>query len=112
MEPTPFEGEPLRRGSSLKPLSGFFQNRAAGAIVVCWSSGGREPLTTFKIEIEREDDGRWLAEVVELPGILAYGDTEQAVVSKVQALALSVIAERLEHGETRPEPLSISFNAA
>ena len=69
-------------------------------------------MTTFKIEIEREDDGRWLAEVVELPGVLAYGDTEQAAVSKVQALALRVIAERLEHGETGPEPLSISFNAA
>jgi predicted RNase H-like HicB family nuclease len=69
-------------------------------------------LTTFKIEIEREDDGRWLAEVVELPGVLEYGDTEQVAVSKVQALALRVIAERLEHGETSPEPLSISFNAA
>jgi predicted RNase H-like HicB family nuclease len=53
-------------------------------------------LTTFKIELDREDDGRWLAEVVELPGVLAYGDTEQAAVSKVQALALRVIAERLE----------------
>jgi predicted RNase H-like HicB family nuclease len=69
-------------------------------------------LTTFKIEIEREDDGRWLAEVVELPGVLAYGDTEQTAVSKVRALALRVIAERLKHGETGPEPLSISFNAA
>jgi predicted RNase H-like HicB family nuclease len=69
-------------------------------------------VTTFKIEIEREDDGRWLAEVVELPGVLAYGDTEQAAVSKVQALALRVIAERLEHGETSLEPLGISFNAA
>jgi predicted RNase H-like HicB family nuclease len=69
-------------------------------------------LTTFKIEIEREDDGRWLAEVVKLPGVLAYGDTEQAAVSKVQALALRVIAERREHGETGTDPLSISFNAA
>jgi len=69
-------------------------------------------LTTFKIEIERENDGRWLAEVVKLPGVLAYCDTEQAAISKVQALALRVIAERLEHGETGPEPLSISFNAA
>ena len=70
------------------------------------------PLITFKIEIEREDDGRWLAEVVELPGVLAYGDTQETAVSRVQALALRVIAERLEHGEAGPELLSISFNAA
>ena len=67
---------------------------------------------TFKVEIEREDDGRWLAEVVELPGVLAYGDTEQTALSRVQALALRVIAERLEHSEAGPDLLSISFNAA
>jgi len=69
-------------------------------------------LITFKVEIEREDDGRWLAEVIELPGVLAYGDTEQTALSKVQALALRVMAERLEHGEAGPDLLSISFNAA
>ena len=69
-------------------------------------------MITFKVEIEREDDGRWLAEVVELPGVLAYGDSEQAALSRVQALALRVIAERLEHGEAGPDLLSISFNAA
>jgi predicted RNase H-like HicB family nuclease len=67
---------------------------------------------TFKVEIEQEDDGRWLAEVVDLPGVLAYGDSQQAALAKVQALALRVIAERLEHGETAPDLLSISFNAA
>jgi len=69
-------------------------------------------LLTFKVEVEREEDGRWLAEVVELPGVLAYGETEQAALSRVQALALRVIAERLEHGEAGPDLLSISFNAA
>ena len=69
-------------------------------------------MITFKLEIEREDDGRWLAEVVELPGVLAYGETEQAALSRVQALALRVIAERLEHGEAGADLLSISFNAA
>jgi predicted RNase H-like HicB family nuclease len=68
-------------------------------------------LITFKIETEREHDGRWLAEVVELRGVLAYGDTQQAALSRVQALALRVGAERLEHGETGRELLSISFNA-
>jgi len=67
---------------------------------------------TFKVEIEQEEDGRWLAEVVELPGVLAYGDSQEDAVSKVQALALRVLAERLEHGEAGPELLSISFNAA
>lgn len=69
-------------------------------------------MITFRVEIEQEDDGRWLAEVVELPGVLAYGDTQAPAVSRVQALALRVIAERLEHGEAGPELLSISFNAA
>ena len=69
-------------------------------------------MIAFKVETEREDDGRWLAEVLELPGVLAYGDSPQAAVAKVQALALRVIAERLEHGEAGPDLLSISFNAA
>jgi len=69
-------------------------------------------LITFKVEVEREEDGRWLAEVLELPGVLAYGESQAAAVAKVQALALRVIAERLEHGETGPELLSISFAAA
>jgi len=66
----------------------------------------------FKVETEQEEDGRWLAEVVELAGVLAYGEPQEAALSKVQALALRVIAERLEHGEGGPELLSISFNAA
>lgn len=69
-------------------------------------------MITFKVETEQEDDGRWLAEVLELPGVLAYGDTQQAALSRVQALALRVVAERLEHGEAGPDLLSISFNAA
>ena len=69
-------------------------------------------MITFKVEIEQEDDGRWLAEVVDLPGVLAHGETQPAALAKVQALALRVIAERLEHGETAPDLLSISFNAA
>lgn len=66
----------------------------------------------FKVEVEQEEDGRWLAEVLELPGVLAYGESQEAAVSRVQALALRVVAERLEHGEAGPELLSISFAAA
>ena len=53
----------------------------------------------LKIEIEREDDGRWICEVLELPGVMAYGGTRKGALAAVQALALRVIADRLEHGE-------------
>ena len=66
----------------------------------------------FKVEIERESDGRWIAEVLELPGVMAYGATADEARAKVQALTLRVVAERLEHGETGPDLLSISFAAA
>lgn len=66
----------------------------------------------FEVEVEQEEDGRWLAEVLELPGVLAYGQNQDAAVSRVQALALRVVAERLEHGEAGPQLLSISFAAA
>ena len=66
----------------------------------------------IELELEQEDDGRWLAEVLELPGVLAYGGTPDGAKSKVQALALRVVADRLEHGEAGPDFLSISFDAA
>lgn len=66
----------------------------------------------FRVEVEREEDGRWLAEVPELPGVLAYGSSASEAQAKVQALALRVVADRLEHGEAGPELINISFNAA
>lgn len=57
----------------------------------------------MKIELDREDDGRWIAEVPDLPGVMVYGVTEQEAVSKAEALALRVIADRLDHGEMVPE---------
>jgi predicted RNase H-like HicB family nuclease len=56
-----------------------------------------------KIEIDREKDGRWIAEVPELPGVMAYAKTRAQALAKVEALALRVIADRLEHGESIPE---------
>ena len=67
---------------------------------------------TFRLEIEKEEDGRWIAEVMGLPGVLAYGQTAEEAKAKVQALALRVIADRLEHGEADPVLLTISFAAA
>jgi predicted RNase H-like HicB family nuclease len=57
----------------------------------------------MKIDIEKEDDGRWIAEVSDLPGVLAYGKTRTEAIAKVEALALRVIADRIDHGETIPE---------
>jgi predicted RNase H-like HicB family nuclease len=57
----------------------------------------------MKIEIEREDDGRWIAEVPDLAGVMVYGATREEAISKVQSLALRVIADRLDHGEGIPE---------
>jgi predicted RNase H-like HicB family nuclease len=52
------------------------------------------------IEIEQEKDGRWISEVPQIPGVMVYGDTQEEAIYKVQALALHVLADKLEHGET------------
>jgi predicted RNase H-like HicB family nuclease len=57
----------------------------------------------LSVEVEQEDDGRWLAEVPELPGVLAYGGTRTEALDRAQALALRVLADRLEHGEPVPQ---------
>jgi len=57
----------------------------------------------MKIEIDREDDGRWIAEVPELSGVMVYGETREDAIARVQSLALRVIADRLDHGEAIPE---------
>ena len=67
---------------------------------------------TLSIEFEREDDGQWLAEVPALSGVLCYGRSRDDAGARIQALALRVIAERLEHGEAPPELVSVSFEAA
>jgi predicted RNase H-like HicB family nuclease len=64
------------------------------------------------VEIDREDDGRWLAEVPDLPGVLAYGASRDEAMARAEALALRVLADRLEHGEAGPDLVSVSFRAA
>ena len=66
----------------------------------------------FSIECEREEDGRWLAEVPQLPGVLAYGATADEAMAKAEVLALRVLAERLENGESRAHSIKISVAAA
>src|SRR3972149_6553804 len=67
---------------------------------------------TLMIEGEQEADGRWLAEVPSLPGVVTYGQTRTDAYARVQALALRVLADRLEHGEAVPELLNVTFQAA
>lgn len=66
----------------------------------------------YTLECEREDDGRWLAEVLELRGVLAYGATQEQAMARAEALALRVIAEQLEQGETKALTFSIALPAA
>jgi predicted RNase H-like HicB family nuclease len=80
-----------------------------------WSSDGRgereENRTMLRIEIDREVDGRWIAEVTALPGVMTYGASRDEAVAKAEALALRVLADRVEHGEAVPE-LELLFSAA
>jgi predicted RNase H-like HicB family nuclease len=69
-------------------------------------------MMNFRIDIAQEDDGRWIAEIADLPGVLVYGRTREEAIAKVQALALRVIADRLDHGEAAPDLLSVAFQAA
>ena len=57
----------------------------------------------LRIELEQEDDGRWIAEIPELSGVMAYGETREIAKAKVEALALRILADRVEHGEPVPE---------
>ena len=62
------------------------------------------PLT---VEVEQEEDGRWIAEVPELPGVLTYGQTRQEAIARAQALSLRVLTDRLDHGEPAPQMSSV-----
>ena len=64
-------------------------------------------MKNLTIELEREDDGRWIAEVTELPGAIAYGSSRDEAIARAEALAFRVLAERLENGESVPEVTSL-----
>jgi predicted RNase H-like HicB family nuclease len=66
----------------------------------------------LKVETEREEDGRWIAEVPALPGVLAYGESDAVARARAQALALRVIADRLDSGEPLPREIAGVFEAA
>ena len=61
------------------------------------------------IELDTEDDGWWIAEALELPGVMTYGETREAAISNTERLAIEVIADRIKHGELPPSSLNVSF---
>ena len=65
----------------------------------------------LKFEVEQETDGRWIAEVMDLPGVMAYGDSAEEAIARVKALALRVLADRLEYGDLIVEPISFGLVA-
>jgi len=71
------------------------------------------PATAFqlKVEFDREVDGRWIADIPALPGVMVYGRTRKQALAAVEALALRVIADRIEHGEAVPGEMTVSFAA-
>ena len=66
----------------------------------------------LNVESEREEDGRWIAEVPDMAGVLAYGDSRDQAIARAEALALRVLADRLEHEEAGPDLISVTFRAA
>ena len=66
----------------------------------------------FTVETEREDDGRWIAEIMEIPGVMAYGNVRSEAIARAEALALRVMAEQVEQGRHVLEPIHITFAAA
>ena len=61
------------------------------------------------IELDREDDGRWIAEAIELPGVMTYGSTREEAISNTERLAIEVIADRIKHEELPASALNVSF---
>lgn len=66
----------------------------------------------FQVETEREADGRWIAEIPLLPGVMAYGETKRRAISRATALATQVLADRIENGELDEAPEQLFFRAA
>ena len=63
----------------------------------------------LSIEVDREDDGRWIAEALELPGVMTYGEKREEAISNTERLAIAVVPDRMKHGDLAPSPLNISF---
>ncbi len=76
------------------------------------STRGYTEFVKLSIELEREDDGRWIAEALELPGVMTYGLTREEAISNTERLAIEVIADRIRHGELPASALNVSFQGS
>jgi predicted RNase H-like HicB family nuclease len=101
--------QPRRLASCSRPAASAASGCWAAACPLCYCTSVS---LSFRIELELEDDGRWIAEVPDLAGVLCYGATRDEAIARVQALALRVLAERLDHAEAPAEFLNVSFLAA
>jgi predicted RNase H-like HicB family nuclease len=103
----------MPHNAALQPRRPMIAQAAVGCkrLLGSWS-GWYIALVTFTIELEQEADGRWLAEVPAIPGVMCYGADRDEAVARVQALALRVIAERLEHREAPAELVNVTLQAA
>lgn len=63
----------------------------------------------LSIELDREEDGRWIAEAIELSGVMCYGTTREEAITNTEKLAIEVIADRIQHGELPPSALNVAF---
>ena len=94
------------------PVSGETLMRERRAIMAVGAPRAGDRRMQFTIEVEREEDGRWIAEIAEIPGAMTYGTSRGEAIARVEALALRVLAERIEAGEQPAEPIEITFAAA
>jgi predicted RNase H-like HicB family nuclease len=81
----------------------IFFSLDARAQLVLFHSLRHNHIVKFTVETEQETDGRWLAEVPQIPGAMAYGTSREEAIARVEALGLRVLAERIEQGESSPE---------
>lgn len=103
--------EIVDRETALKQMKAL-STRRKKLIAAIQGTRVEEKSMNFIVELEQEEDGRWIAEVVEIPGAMAYGRTQEEAMMRAEALTLRVVADRLEHGEIACDLVSVSFAAA
>jgi len=104
--------EIVDRETALTRMTAFPSRRKKLIAAMRSVTASRSSQVNFIVELEQEKDGRWIAEVVDIPGALAYGQSRQEALARVEAVALRVIAEKLDQGEIQADLVSVSFAAA
>ena len=98
-----------KAGSSSTKVSDIGTRGRAGGTQTLPDRSGYTGSVDLSIELDREDDGRWIAEALELPGVMTYGSTREEAISNTEKLAIEVIADRITHGDLPHSALSVSF---